>query len=360
MVIVEYVVIVIALVILSSIALGFVLYKNNLLNLNSIVAISCSSIIISIAFPFIFSAIFKLTGSLPVLAALLPVVMLMVYLTLIFMFTILISSIISKKQADALSKKFLESNFTKFVLNLKERVSKTGLKASKSSGINLDYIENYVGANSAAAEESAKNAAVEESLASRDAEAIQPADGPAEAGVLPEASASEAEPGTLEAGEDNGEEKNILEKSVDSEQIIDTMCIETFISETINNGEIDENTDIIAEIGEFDSETDSNPDSDDVESPMPAEDSAQGIEQYIDTAFRLKANGDLEGAILHYMYALDSSPDRELVFWIILDICVLYKSLGQTELARDILESYIAGYGDVMDIAVKNEIVNNL
>jgi tetratricopeptide (TPR) repeat protein len=84
------------------------------------------------------------------------------------------------------------------------------------------------------------------------------------------------------------------------------------------------------------------------------------VDDCINEAFRLKERGDSEGAILYYMYALDKNPDKDLTFWIILDICVLYKSLGQAELARDILESIIAGYGNVLDVSVKAEIERNL
>lgn len=84
------------------------------------------------------------------------------------------------------------------------------------------------------------------------------------------------------------------------------------------------------------------------------------IEDCINEAFRLKGAGDFESAILYHMYALDKKPDKELTFWIILDICVMYKSLGQQELALDILNSYYETYGDTMDISVKEEIRKNL
>ncbi len=84
------------------------------------------------------------------------------------------------------------------------------------------------------------------------------------------------------------------------------------------------------------------------------------IEDCINEAFRLKGEGDFESAILHHMYALDKKPNKELTFWIILDICVMYKSLGQQELSLDILNSYYEAYGDAMDISVKEEIRKNL
>jgi hypothetical protein len=112
---------------------------------------------------------------------------------------------------------------------------------------------------------------------------------------------------------------NILEKSVDSEENIDKMGIENIIY----------NKDSIT------------------------------IEECIEEAFRLKETGDCEGAILYYMYALDKKPNKELTFWIILDICVLYKSLGQLETALEILNNYYM-LGDIIDESSKEEIEKNL
>jgi hypothetical protein len=60
------------------------------------------------------------------------------------------------------------------------------------------------------------------------------------------------------------------------------------------------------------------------------------------------------------MYALDKKPQEELTFWIVLDICVMYKSLGQQELALEILNSYYEIYGGTMDDQLRDEIIRNL
>lgn len=129
---------------------------------------------------------------------------------------------------------------------------------------------------------------------------------------------------SLEIPENNeeivAEETNNLEKSVDSTENIDKMGIE-------NN---------MHDVG------------------------ALTIEECIEEAFRLKEEGDSEGAIIYCMYALDKKPPKELTFWIVLDICVMYKALGQRELALDILNSYYDIYGEIMDVSVKNEIESNL
>jgi len=116
------------------------------------------------------------------------------------------------------------------------------------------------------------------------------------------------------------EAENNLEKSVDSTENIDKMGIESEEQESEN----------------------------------------LTIEDCIEEAFRLKEQDDGEGAILYYMYALDKKPLKELAFWIVLDICVIYKTLGQKELAYDILNSYHDIFRDIMDDSVKKEIEYNL
>jgi hypothetical protein len=84
------------------------------------------------------------------------------------------------------------------------------------------------------------------------------------------------------------------------------------------------------------------------------------IGECITEAFRLKEAGDFEGAILNFMYALDKKPPKELTFWIIIDICVMYKSLGQQDLALEILNSYYDIYGDMMDDQTRDGIIRSL
>jgi U3 small nucleolar ribonucleoprotein component len=119
-----------------------------------------------------------------------------------------------------------------------------------------------------------------------------------------------------------GEEaENNLEISVDSEKIIDKMGVEAFKQDNAAN---------------------------------------LSVEECVEEGFRLKMLGDMEGAILYFMYALDKNPGKELVFWVVLDICVLYKSLGQVEFAKEMLSGYYDAYGDLMDIGIKDEIEKNL
>lgn len=84
------------------------------------------------------------------------------------------------------------------------------------------------------------------------------------------------------------------------------------------------------------------------------------VDEIIDEAFNLKENGDFEGAILNYFYALEREPKDDVVFWVVLDICVLYKQLGQVDLAKDVLNSYLSEYGEIMNETVRHEIELNL
>lgn len=84
------------------------------------------------------------------------------------------------------------------------------------------------------------------------------------------------------------------------------------------------------------------------------------LDDCINMAFDFRDKGELEAAAQYFMYALDRKPDKDLTFWIVLDICVLYKSLGQRKLAEEILNSYYDSFGDIMDESVKEEILLNI
>lgn len=77
-------------------------------------------------------------------------------------------------------------------------------------------------------------------------------------------------------------------------------------------------------------------------------------------AFISKDAGKKEVAIEYYIEALQHEPNNEMVFWIVLDICALYKQLGLSELAKSILEGLVSEYGAVIQPEVKMEIMNSL
>lgn len=78
-------------------------------------------------------------------------------------------------------------------------------------------------------------------------------------------------------------------------------------------------------------------------------------------AFDCKVKGQREQAIQHYTKALEhSSLQGDMVYWIVLDICTLYKQLGLNELACSILNGIAERFGDVISPAIRKEIFNNL
>jgi tetratricopeptide (TPR) repeat protein len=171
--------------------------------------------------------------------------------------------------------------------------------------------------------------------------------------------AAEAAAGEISAASDSAQGGNYLEQ-----------IFANFIGENDKEPELSENSDeydanidenMAADENNFEKAVDSaeNIDKMGIENTLQDRDSLT-IDECIEEAFRLKELGDFEGAIIYYMYALDKKPGRDLTFWIVLDICVMYKSLGQRELALDILNSYYDIYNDIMDISVKEEIEYNL
>lgn len=77
-------------------------------------------------------------------------------------------------------------------------------------------------------------------------------------------------------------------------------------------------------------------------------------------AFESKDRGRMDTAVEYYLKALEQKPDREMIFWIVLDVCTLYKQLGCMELARNILEGMVDKYGTIIQPEIKEEIIKNL
>lgn len=77
-------------------------------------------------------------------------------------------------------------------------------------------------------------------------------------------------------------------------------------------------------------------------------------------AFESKDRGRKDTAVEYYLKALEQRPDREMIFWIVLDVCTLYKQLGLMELARNILEGMVDKYGSIIQPEIKEEIIKNL
>lgn len=193
--------------------------------------------------------------------------------------------------------------------------------------------------------------------------------------------------------------ENILEKSVDTEQKIDTMGIEknqeVISSKNIHNFTSDEDKVVLNSLDEnvmgeliADSEV---PEEKTVEinavetqvpeqeileisileskSQIPAPEAKLNKSSTMDVsdakalvlkALQKKSDNKKEEAIECYMKALQLQPDSEMILWIVLDVCALYKQLGLNELAISILNSLASQFGTVIKPEVKKKIMNCL
>lgn len=327
-----YTIVVASIIVLSSVGLLRVLHKHNLFSLRIFIAISGSSAVVSVLFPVVYNALMgagsSMSETLGVTLAF--VVTIILHVVLIFVFSITVAWLVPEQDMQM----FAEALKEQPQLETNANLSIGNAEVQKDISNILSYQKD--------SPETGAETMLEDLFNKMNAE----------------------------------EGKINIEKPVDSQPNTDKMGIEMFFDEKmetdgesvensiIEDSKIDGENIIVQEFeidsknAEYEEETKETIQSDSYMDDIPNEE--QDSEDYVDKAFRLKSDGDYEGAILQYMYALDKIPDRSVVFWIILDICVLYKELGQTDLALEILRSYADTYGDVMDESVRHEIEKNL
>jgi asparagine N-glycosylation enzyme membrane subunit Stt3 len=304
-----YFIIVFSIVVVTSALLLFVFNKVKILNNRLILAMALSSVLASLLFPGMFNLFSIGRGGVPDAPALLFVFIstMVLYIMLTFILSIIISVVIPDITFNAIAAGMKGAHIKK--PHQRTNHSKTGETGIEEVNTGENYLEQiYTGL-------------VAENT-NKDADTVDIA---------------------IKA-------ENNLEKSVDSGKNIDKMGLEAFEQDYFVSDNDDKNTENDIEENEIDTLEDKELDT--------AE--SLSLNDCVDMAFKFKEQGDFEGAILYYMYALDRNPDKDLVFWIVLDICVLYKALGQVEFAHDILSSYVGSFSDVMDISVKDEIEKNL
>jgi len=339
-----YVVAVVALVVLTSIALAFITKKNGLLNKQMIVAIGLSSIAVSLLFPLLFNAFlnsaFFFTGALGVFIALLTAFV--IHIALVFLLSLVISALPPEKEAGKLIEYLKEPALYRWVNSV----------FSKGTGIVKKLSGNHAGGKP---------------LCEKQEE--QPAEqggGQALAALQAENAAAGQQAKQVEALQQT-EQVETIQQTEEVETLKQTERVGTPQQaeqvETPQQIELMKQPvqDMEQEI--FSSEKPVDGDGNIVKAEAKEEfyqDGQSSIEEYLDKAFKMKEAGDLEGAIQQYMHVLEKNPAEDLGFWIIVDICALYKALGQSELARDILEGCISSYKGVMDSSVKAEIEKNL
>ena len=306
-----YIIVVFGMVIVTSALLMYVLNKMELLNYRMILAVSLSSILAGLLFPGIFNLI-SIGKGVMVDGAQLTFVLtatLVLYIMLVFILSLVISIVIPDSKFATIA-----SGIQKVGINhglQAPAVEKTQTTGDDISRQERNYLEEIYG--SLVVETANKGSNVD----------------------------------------DNAQQvENNLEKSVDSVENIDKMRLETFEQDvsvpddSMQQIETYPDVDIICE-------EDAAANVDDMADKL-------SLDECVDEAFRLKSQGDCEGAILYFMYALDRKPGKDLAFWIVLDICVLYKSLGQADFARDMLATYFDTYNGDMDKKVRDEIESNL
>lgn len=84
------------------------------------------------------------------------------------------------------------------------------------------------------------------------------------------------------------------------------------------------------------------------------------IEQFIEKAFEMKEKGMFLEAVDYYIKALDKKPEDDLILWIVIDICSLYKQMGQNKLAREMMQSYIDTFGGTLSPQTKEELIKSM
>ena len=396
---------VVVIVVICSLPVLYFLQKNKLLNVQMGISIAITSITVSLIFPFAFAAIKSRTGIF--VASLITV---LVYITSVLMFAVFISLVLSEQRAAALTGFLKTSLPVSAVRNIIRKAGNNSISSQVNNEERIAETENtqspvneiYVRAISSDAAHPVHDNTDDPNLHETgiaDFESFRTTvENEASLHVMPD----DVQNLPYVNINENGLEENMLEKSVDSEQNIDTMGIENLnygvehifdnaenspenTPETTNSDEklssstqdfdvavnltavleqlspVNEHS--FAEEKAFASYEEAVPGFDSTNSTNTADsylyediNESLTIDDCINKAFELKTNGDLEGSILYYMYALDKQPDKHLVFWIVLDICSLYKNLGQVDMAREILNGYAQTYGEIIDSTVKCEI----
>ena len=152
--------------------------------------------------------------------------------------------------------------------------------------------------------------------------------------------------------EPHNEEKSVEHRSYGEVDIIEVQTAEIFDITDEKEPDID----VIPEVHmEIDKIEDTNGMTEDIIS-----NTETNVQSLVVKAFESKDKGRRAEAVEYYMKALQQNPDREMLFWIVLDVCTLYKQLGLAALAQSILEGIVENYEAVIRPEIKEEIIKNL
>lgn len=144
-----------------------------------------------------------------------------------------------------------------------------------------------------------------------------------------------------------------IEKEEESTEPVDSLALSSvdLQDNPVSSEKIVDTSDIIDKMG-IDVVTDS-------AYPVPDQ-QGNSLTEIIKKAFLLKQQGNVMEAAVLYMTALDQKPDNETAFWIVLDICAIYKITGHADLAEDILLTYIDAFEHLMSEELKDQILQSL
>ena len=311
----------IAVVVLTTSVLHIVFRKKNLNDFRYYFGLGISAVIAIIASLFFPNMVSVTSVNFGLQLAIAFFTVFLIYIALLFLILILVSSIFSQKVIDKLKKKWIGKK-TELKMAKEQKIKKKEEIKTKVEEEHAYMQENievqsepvlkniFINKFSPAEKE---NAGEVDMKTREDNNSEVPKSG----NIFGEAAA------TLEVSAETAQN---FEKNVDTPDIIDKMGID-MISSTM--------------------------DSDLHFSDM-------SVESMLEKAFLLMQEGREFEAVSVFMDALDKKPDNEVVFWIVVDICVIYKNAGQTELAQDILKTYIDEYESIMSNDVKELILQNL
>ncbi|MBP7175005.1 MAG: hypothetical protein KBA53_02155 [Thermoclostridium sp.] len=352
-----YIYISIAVVLISTATLLFIFHRNHMVDLRYRIGLALSALVAcagSLLFPGLLSIFSENTALRFFIVFFLT---LLLYILVLFIAMILVFQIVSKEKVDSFIQKLEEKKQKRKdtrELKLKE-------KEEKAAQSNVGLVSNP------------QQVVSTEAVLMPDENSINKTDADIIERITPDIVDKEKQTANS-AGDmlaDERSKENVQGQVENSEEAADAPDTDDQMERTINLADdlkIDENftvnvqdnvessekvvdtPDIIDKMG-IDEVTDS-------VQPAPEQDSS--LETLIKQAFLLKQQGNAMEAAVLYMAALDQKPDNETAFWIVLDICAIYKSTGHQDLAEDILMSYIDAFEHLMSEEVKDQILQSL
>jgi len=77
----------------------------------------------------------------------------------------------------------------------------------------------------------------------------------------------------------------------------------------------------------------------------------------LNAALDYKIRGDYPEAVSCYRRALEHIQEKELLTWVVIDLCGLAKIMKNTRIIQEVLDSK---QGEMLDSGIKTEILNNI